>query len=52
MNKKALFFSCVRDGDPLGRRLVCSSFLRFLGARLRCKSCAGVPQVRTGGLAI
>jgi hypothetical protein len=43
---------CVRDSYPLGRRLACSSFVRFLGARPRCKSCAGEPQVRTGGLAI
>ena len=42
----------VRDSDPLGRRLAGSLRSMFLGARLRCKSYAGVPKVRPGSLAI
>ena len=42
----------VRDSDPLGRRLAGCSFLKLTEARLRCKSDAGVPSVRTGRLAI
>ena len=40
MNKKALFFNCVRDSepakrDPLGRRLAGNFVLMFSGAWLR-----------------
>jgi hypothetical protein len=43
---------CVRDSDLLGQSLAGSSCLKFLGERLCCNSNAGVPQVRTGYLAI
>lgn len=39
---------CVRDSYPLGRRLACSSFVRFLGARLRFNGGAGGSQEPTG----
>ena len=42
MNKKALFFNCVRDSepakrDPLGRRLAGGFVLMFSGVRLRSR---------------
>lgn len=43
---------CVRDSNPLGTRLAGCPCQMFLGARLRCKSYAGVPKVRPGSLAI